>query len=388
MTNLSHYRLDQDLGKVAIIGGGVIGSFLAYRLSKEGVPVVVIERRGVASEASGWSAGNVQPATRTYGQFQIDMGAASLSEFRRWMPEIKADSGADLRDQEVRYLYAAMDDDEVHDTRVFTKELAEANLRVEWIDAKTAKELDSRLSPGLLGGMLHSDCMQMDPYLFTNALVTAAGHNGTSLINEEAIGLEFIHDKVTGVKLSGGDVVHCDTVVVALGAWSGQAIQKWLNVSLPIGPHCLQKLHLRPEGPRLGCAVRWMGTNMVHRSDGLMHLGSKHDDTGFDARPTNDGKEWLLHRVHKVLPGLNFSIQEAGAGCGASTPGRVPILGPVGSAAGVFLAVASTNGFLLSAFMSDVLTELLVHQRVHPLLSELTSDRAIQRASDPQVKDI
>ena len=53
MTSLSHHRLNQDLGKVAIIGGGVIGSFLAYRLSKEAVPVVVIERRGVASEASG-----------------------------------------------------------------------------------------------------------------------------------------------------------------------------------------------------------------------------------------------------------------------------------------------------------------------------------------------
>ncbi|MQF69428.1 FAD-binding oxidoreductase [SAR202 cluster bacterium AD-804-J14_MRT_500m] len=388
MTNLSHYQSSHNLGKVAIIGGGVIGCFLAYRLSKEGVPVVIIERRGVASEASGWSAGNVQPATRTYGQFQIDMGAESLAAFRRWLPEIKEESGRDIRDQKIRYLYAAMNEDEVQDTQVFAQELSEAKLRVEWIDAKAARELDSRLSPGLLGGMLHSDCIQMDPYMFTNALAVASRHNGARLINDEAIGLEFLHDRITGVKLSGGDVVHCDTVVLAMGAWSGQAIKKWLNVSLPIGPHALQKLHLRPKGPRLGCAVRWMGTNMVHRSDGLMHLGSKHDDTGFDARPTNDGKEWLLERVHKIFPSLKFTIEEAGAGCGASTPGRVPILGPVGLADGVFVSVASTNGFLLSAFMSDVLTELLVHRHVHTLLPELTSDQAIRRSADPQLKDI
>ncbi len=372
-----------DLGNVAIIGGGVIGCFLAYRLSKEGVPVTVIERKGVASEASGASAGNVQPATHTYGQFQTDMGVESLALFRRWLPEIKADSGQDFREQDVRYLYAAMDEDEVRQTRSFTDELRDAGLRVEWVDARTAQDLDSRLSPEILGGMLHHDCMQLDPYLFTNALSHAASRHGARLVNGEAVGLDTASDRLTGVRLAGGDVVPCDTAVMAMGAWGGDALQRWLGVSLPIGPYPLQKLHLQPEGPPLGCAVRWMETNMVHRVDGLMHLGSKHDDTGFDARPTEDGKEWLLQRVRKIFPGLKFQIAEVAAGCGAGTPGRVPILGYVGDVSGVYMAAASSNGFLLSAFIAQVLTNLLVHRHAHPILHEMTPQRALQRAAEP-----
>jgi glycine/D-amino acid oxidase-like deaminating enzyme len=50
-----------DVRSVTIIGGGVIGCFLAYRLALEGVPVTLIERHAVGAGATGASAGNVQP---------------------------------------------------------------------------------------------------------------------------------------------------------------------------------------------------------------------------------------------------------------------------------------------------------------------------------------
>ena len=377
-----HPPPNTDLGNVAIIGGGVIGCFLAYLLSKEGVPVTVIERKGVASEASGASAGNVQPVTRTYGQFQINMGVESLALFRRFLPEIKSYFGVAFRDQDVTYLYAALDENEVQQTRSFSEEFRNAGLRVEWIDARAARDLDPRLAPEILGGMLHPDCIQMDPYAFVNALSQAAALHGARFVVDEAVGLDTAADRLTGVRLAGGDLVPCDTAVMAMGAWGGLALERWLRISLPIGPHPLEKLHLKLEGPRLGCAVRWMETNMVHRVDGLMHLGSKHNNTGFEARPTEKGKEWLLQRVRKIFPGLKFQVAEATAGCGADTPGRVPILGPVSDVAGVYMAVAATDGFLLSAFIAQVLTDLLVRRHSHPLLPEMSPQRALQRAAE------
>ena len=50
-----------DVRSVTIIGGGVIGCFLAYRLALAGVPVPILARHAVGAGATGVSAGNVQP---------------------------------------------------------------------------------------------------------------------------------------------------------------------------------------------------------------------------------------------------------------------------------------------------------------------------------------
>ena len=43
--------------KILIVGGGVIGTSIAYFLSRGGAEPVVIERTGIASAASGKSGG-------------------------------------------------------------------------------------------------------------------------------------------------------------------------------------------------------------------------------------------------------------------------------------------------------------------------------------------
>ena len=82
---------------VTIVGGGVVGCFLAYRLALEAVPVMVIERQYVGSGASGASAGNVQP-----GDIETALAAESLGLFRRFLPTIKEASGIDPLDHGVQ----------------------------------------------------------------------------------------------------------------------------------------------------------------------------------------------------------------------------------------------------------------------------------------------
>jgi glycine/D-amino acid oxidase-like deaminating enzyme len=58
--------------------------------------------------------------------------------------------------------------------------------------------------------------------------------------------------------------------------------------------------------------------------------------------------------------------------------GRIPILGPIPELAGVYLAVPSSNGFLLSAALAHMLTELLVRGRHHPFSSRIVPERVLQ----------
>ena len=48
---------------VAIIGGGAMGASTAYYLAKAGIRSTIIEREGIATKASGYNAGGLNPLT-------------------------------------------------------------------------------------------------------------------------------------------------------------------------------------------------------------------------------------------------------------------------------------------------------------------------------------
>jgi len=361
---------------VTILGGGVIGCFLAYRLAAAGVSVTLLERRQVAAEASGASAGNVQP-----GAVEVALGATSLRLHRQFLPAIKEESGIDPMDQAVQYLYPALNAQEAAEAQQFAAVLQQHGLEVAWIDGATARQLEPRLHPDVLGGALHQDCVQMDPRLFVQALAKASASRGVKIRHEEVVGLQRQGSRVTGVLCKERVVIPCDTLVIAMGAWSGPALKQWLGIDLPIGPYSLQKLHLRPADPGLRCAIRWGDVNMVSRRDGFIHIGSKHDPTGFVAQPTSAGRRWLLERVQTILPGLEADVATAAAGVGSATPESIPVLGPVPGMEDTYVVVPSTNGFLLSAVLADILSTLIASGVHHPHLSRLSPERAIERAA-------
>ena len=367
--------------RVCVVGGGVIGTFIAYRLACEGVAVSILERNRLGSGASGASAGNVQTLSSEFKGFHKELGQESLALYRKLLPSIKEESGIDPLDQETRYLYAAMDEEHAAEIRGEESQLIKEDMKVEWIDGQEARELEPRFSPQLLGGLLHSDCVQMDAGRFVNALGRAAQRRGAYVAGSEAVGLERDGSRVTGVRRKDGTVLSCDVVIAAMGAWTGPALSDWLDVSLPIRPRSLQKVHLFTADDPLNCAVRWDGVNIVSRRDGMTHVGSKRDDFGFDAHPTEEGRRWLLDRSSTVLPGLEARVAEAWAGCAVATPETVPILGPIDEFEGVHVAVPSSNGFLLAAVLADILTSFLTKGEEHYFMNEMLPRRAVARYS-------
>ena len=363
--------MPRDPGAVVVIGGGVVGCSVAYRLAREGVAVTLLERSRPGAGATGTSAGNVQPWYDDGDGFKVALGAESLRLHRRFLPDIKEASGIDPMDQEVRYFNPALSVDEEREVRGYIEPLTNVGLRVGWIDAAEAREMEPRLSPAILGGVLHEDCVQIDAQRFVSALAGASEKWGARIRQAEVMALDRKGSKVTGVRLADGTKIGCDTVVLAMGAWVGQAASDWLGTSVPTEPYPLQKLHLRIAGASLGLAVRWGGINMVQRRDGLLHAGSKPDATGFEARPTAEGRDHILKRMSTILPGLDVEVAQAGAAVACSTPGRNPIVGLVGDIEGVYLASVADDGFLLSAGVAEVLTQLLVSGEDHPLLEQL-----------------
>ncbi|MDE0824885.1 MAG: FAD-dependent oxidoreductase [Dehalococcoidia bacterium] len=368
-------------GTVAVIGGGVVGCFIAYRLAGAGVSVTLVEQEGPGSGATGNSAGNIQPASGDDDTYKIALGAESLALWRKYLPEIKTAGGIDYLEQDVRYIYAATNDQEERESRQILSDLKSAGLRSEWVDGPTAREIEPRLADSITGGALHQDCIQMDPKLFMAAMANAAEYVGVTVQRQkQAVGLTVTGGRANGVVFQDGSSLECSSVILATGAWTLKIMSEWLGYDLPVEPHGLQKLHLGlGTSAPLHCAVRWNSVNIVSRRDGLVHAGSKFDPAGFDTKPTDETRDWLLAQVAAIMPGFQPASVETIAAFAASTPDRIPLVGELPGTEGVFLAVPSTDGFLMAALLADMTTNLMLNGQAHELMQRSPLAQATSR---------
>ena len=357
-------------GTAVVIGSGAVGCFTAYRLAAMGLSVTLIDQEEPGAGATGNSAGNVQPASGDDDSSKIILGAESLALWRKHLPYINEVGGIDYQDQDVHYLYASTDETEEPKVRRILADVTAAGLRAEWVDGDAARNLEPRLSKSITGGMLHHDCIQMDPKLLMIALSKTAEVEGATILrNTKAAGLSLIEDRITGVKLEDGSTLECSSVVIATGAWTLKALSDWLGYKLPVEPYGLQKVHMGlGSAPPLNCAIRWNGVNIVSRKDGLVHAGSRFDPNGFDVKPSSDSERWLLDQVAKIVPGFEPASVENIAAFAASTRRRIPIVGPLPRTAGIYLAVPSTDGFLMAAVLADMTANLMVNGQKHEMM--------------------
>ena len=369
-------------GTVVVIGGGVVGCFIAYRLAGAGVSVTLVEQEGPGSGATGNSAGNIQPGSGSDDTYKIALGAESLALWRKYLPQIKAAGGIDYLEQDVRYVYAATNNQEERESRQILSDLAAAGLKAEWVDGPTAREIEPRLAGSIIGGTLNQDCIQMEPKLFMAAIANAAESvRVTVLRQKQAVGVTVTGGQARGVVFQDGSSLDCSSVVLATGAWTLKIMSEWLGYDLPVEPVGLQKLHLGlGSAAPLNCAVRWNSVNIVSRRDGLVHAGSKMDPDGFDAKPSDETRDWLLAQVAAIMPGFQPSSVETIAAFAASTPERgIPLIGELPGTDGVLLAVPSTDGFLMAALLADMTTNLMINGQAHELMQRSPLAQAAPR---------
>ncbi len=106
-----------DSVEVLVVGGGVIGSSIAYHVAGQGRAVLVVERDEVAVEpAASWaSAGGV----RRQGQDPAE-AALAREAIARW-PALAEELDADLRYRRGGHLLLAEHDGEADHLRAFVR---------------------------------------------------------------------------------------------------------------------------------------------------------------------------------------------------------------------------------------------------------------------------
>ena len=351
--------------EVAIIGGGAAGCATAYYLAKVGVKAAIIDRKGIASQASGFNAGGLNPLQGAGIPGPLaPLAAESFKMHQDLAKRLHEESGIPYHFKTLAMVHLAFDGSELHDMQETLEIFEKADgFSAHWMETDELLKMEPRLNPAAIKGLYTHGNASLTGYDYTLALCKAAEGMGATVIAQEATGLKSSGGRVTGVLLDDGEI-DCESVVIATGPWSGGAAE-WLGVNIPVRPLKGEIVRVEPAGGPLEQDFSGAGSSLYMRADGLVWVGATEADEGFDDAPTDAAKKKLLDGATKLMPSLDGArIIKHTACLRPVTADWLPIVGAAPGWDNVYLATgAGKKGILISPGMGKATADLITQGR-------------------------
>jgi glycine oxidase len=365
---------------VVVIGGGLIGTSISWRLRQAGLDVAVIVGERSAA-ASGVAAGMLAPVTETTFTEQrlLDLNLASLSRYADFVAELEMASDLPTGLRRTPNLSVAYDADDAARLATFADFLARVGHPAERLTSRESRRHEPLLAPTIRSGLLVEGDWSCDNRLLWRALIKAAHRMGVRGLPGFVHRVTSSNGVVTGVELADGSRIGAGGVVVANGAWAGQ-IDGLPDV--PVRPVKGQIVRLDPgrlPGPSLTIRayVRGAEIYLVPRESGReVVLGATVEELGFDHRVTAGAVYELLRDGRTVMPmSSEYALAETSVGWRPGTPDNAPILGRC-DIKGLVLATGHyRNGVLLTPITADVISTLIMSGELDSVAAPFTLDR-------------
>jgi len=369
-----------DMPQISIVGAGVVGLGIAWRLAQRGAAVTVFDRGAAGAAASHAAAGMLAACAEAEPgeEALVSLGRLSQSVWPAFADELEQAAGlsVDLR-REGTLLVALTADDQarLRHQLAFQKSLG---LPLEWISAAEARRREPHLASAA-GAVFSPEDHQVDNRRLAAALLLASRSAGAVIrehVPVEAVSVS--HGRATGVRLADGAAVPADVVVIAAGAWSRAIAGIPAPLLPPVRPVKGQMLALRMDATRpLLTHVVW-GPNiyLVPRRDGRLILGGTVEERGFDATLTAGGMLALLEAAWRIVPAIEeLPIDEMWVGHRPGSRDDAPILGP-GPVDGLIYATGHhRNGILLAPVTAQEIAHLALTGEVTPAIRPFGMER-------------
>jgi sarcosine oxidase subunit beta len=379
--------------EVVIIGGGIVGSSIAYHLTAAGCKgVLVMERESAQGKGStGKSMGGVRAQFST--PVNIQMSMYSISFYSNFDEQLGYPCGYRAQG----YLFCATSDGQMaylqqnHTTQT-TLGLKDARLL-------SREEIRSRFpqlrGDDIVGGSFCSSDGFIDPYSAMNGFMSWACDHGAELWKNCAVtGIGWDPNGVAIVESGRGEVA-TRTVVNCAGAWSA-SIAKMINVDLPVEPLRRMLVPTEPfDGfPHSAPMIIDMSNGFHFRPEGrgfLLAWNDPEETPGYKTDFDPAFVEKILTRAADRVPAFDnvpVNPKRAWAGLYEMTPDHHPVLGPVPEVPGFYLANGfSGHGVMHAPATGKILADLILHGQTDlidpPLLnlSRFAENRMIEETA-------
>lgn len=366
---------------VAIIGGGVTGSAIAYHLARAGARVRVFEQAAPAVEPSAsWaSAGGVRQQNRDPREWPLTLEAA-----RRW-PGLDAELEASTGFVQGGHLHVVENPADLPhlETRVGREQAAGMHVRL--VDGPDLRGLAPGLTSAAVAAAYTPDDGQAHPPSTTRAFAAAAQRLGATYSAGMHVDcLTRNGDRVTGLE-ADGQAVPAEVVVLAAGAWSAR-LAATVGLELPTRTRAPQMLLTSPAPPQLAPTLTAVGRalSLKQLPSGAFFIGGGWPSDVLDdaaglscrVREASVAGSWAVATA--VLPGLaDQTVVQHWCGVEAECFDGVPLIGPAPGLAGLYLAVGfSGHGFQIAPAVGRTVADALQH-RPTPELDALAPSRLL-----------
>jgi glycine/D-amino acid oxidase-like deaminating enzyme len=368
--------------KIVVIGAGVIGTNIAYKLAKAGAEVVLVESGTPGAKASATSyawlnSNNVEHPH--YHSLRV-LGMAAYHD-------LAAELGSDAWLHEIGNLHLAFTASAAETLVAKVARKQAKGYPAELLTADEMTELEPALSklPDRPAAVAY---YPTEGYLDTTTLIGrllyAFGKLGGSLLRARAEALvRNAAGRVTGVRTSAG-LIGCDEAVLCTGSVTDLLGEAGLRLSLrgDVGASVIT----RPLPISLSTLIHFPNLSVRPDGNGRIVIRAadvdKRVDTGnmtLDESAVTD----LVGRATALLPlaGVDVAVDEVRVAFRPRPPDGFPIVGPVPAMPGAYL-VCTHSGVTVGAIVGRLVARELVAGTDEPLLAEFRADRAITPAAD------
>ena len=351
--------------EVVIIGGGIVGSSIAYHLTAAGCKdVLVIERESAQGKGStGKSMGGVRAQFST--PVNIGMSLYSIPFYASF--DERLGYPCDYRPQ--GYLFCATSDQHMAYLRANHKQQVAMGLEdVRMMSGDDVRQWFPQLrADDIVGGSFCSSDGFVDPYSAMIGFMTWASDHGAKL---------WKNTSVTGILKSNGcftvettgQAVSAGKVVNAAGAWAA-GVARMVGVDLPVEPLRRMLVPTEPfdQFPHSAPMIIDMSNGFHFRPEALGFLLAWNDPEETPGYKTDFEPafiEKILTRAADRVPifeNLAVNPRRAWAGLYEMTPDHHPILGEAAGVPGFFLANGfSGHGVMHAPATGKVLADLVL----------------------------
>jgi len=355
--------------KTVVIGAGVIGLGIAWRLAQAGCAVSVFDR-GEAGHGASWAAAGMLAAAVETEPGEEPLLPLALESQRLWPDfarELEAASGISVNYRDEGTLVVALNRDDAVQLRHSYEFQKGLGLDLHWLNAAEVRQREPHLKPGIAAAVWSPNDHQVENRDLGRALAVAARKAGVELVEHCAVREAILAGgRVAGVVTERGREP-ADVVVLAAGAWSreiGGIPPAYLPPVRPIKGQMLA-LQMDPAAPLLRHVVWLPRAYLTPRNDGRLIIGATVEERGFDASLTAGGMLALLEGAWRAVPTIEeLPIAETWVGFRPGSRDDAPMLGPSGIDGLVVATGHHRNGILLSPVTAAVVSTFVLTGRL------------------------
>jgi glycine oxidase len=352
---------------VLVLGGGIIGLSVAWRLAATGATVTVLDP-SPGSGATRAAAGMIAPVTEAhYGEEPLlELNLLSAAAWPAFARDLEEASGLHVGYDSTGTLAIAFDPSDKAALDELHRFQAMLELCSTPISASKCRQMEPTLAPSIRGGLDVPFDHQVDPRMVTQALLSACEGAGVTLHAGDVAEILLSKAAFAGVRTEAGDELGASRGVLATG-WQAGLVRGLPEAAVPpVRPVKGQILRLRlptslPHPSRtIRAVVRGNSVYLVPRANGEMVCGATAEELGPDTRVTAGAVYSLLRDAQAVLPLLSEAeITEVTAALRPGSPDNAPLIGP-SIVAGLAVATGHyRHGILLAPVTAELIAELV-----------------------------